>query len=75
MLKYKKRLLLRCIHHFKLHTNNNMGHMRISVLNPRQWSLAKQSSLKMPEQVEAKRNGVIIPQNYNFNQINNYFIS
>ena len=46
------------------------------VLKPRQWSLAKQSSLKrwkvmpkMSKQAEAKRDGVINPQNYNFNQI------
>ena len=43
-------------------------------MNPRQWSLAKQSSLKVakcgpkePTQAEAKRDGVINPQNYNFN--------
>ena len=28
--KYKKRLLLRCIHHFKSDLINNMDHMRIS---------------------------------------------
>ena len=44
-------------------------------MNPHQWSWAKQSSLKIendgpkvPEQAEAKRGGVINPQNYNFNQ-------
>ena len=38
-------------------------------MNPRQWSLAKQSSLKiensgskMPKQAESKRDGVINPQ-------------
>ena len=43
-------------------------------MNRRQWSLAKQSSLKVenrgpkvPKQAEAKRDGVIKPQNYNFN--------
>ena len=43
-------------------------------MNPRQWSLAKQSSLKVenggpkvPKQAEAKRDGVINPQNCNFN--------
>ena len=42
-------------------------------MNPRQWSLAKQSSLKfgnsvqkVPQQAEAKYDGVINPQNYNF---------
>ena len=45
------------------------------VLNPHQWSLAKRSSLKlwkvmpkMPKQAEAKRDGVINPENYNFNR-------
>ena len=44
-------------------------------MDPHQWSLAKQSSLKVengspkvPKQAEAKRDGVINPQNYNFNQ-------
>ena len=44
-----------------------------TVLNPRQWSLAEESNIKdwkwcleMPEKVEAKRDGVINPQNYNF---------
>ena len=43
-------------------------------MNPRQWSLNKQRSLKVekggpkvPKQAEAKRDGVINPQNYNFN--------
>ena len=47
------------------------------VLNPRQWSLAKQSSLKswsdaqnVPKQTKAKRDGVINPQNYNLNHLN-----
>ena len=30
ILKFKKRLLLRCIHHFKSDLINNMDHMRIS---------------------------------------------
>ena len=32
--KYKKRLLLRCIHHFKSDLINNMDHMRISGTEP-----------------------------------------
>ena len=43
-------------------------------MNPHQWSLAKQSSLKVanyslkvPKQAEANRDGVINQQNYNFN--------
>ena len=33
-LKFKKRLLLRCIHHFKSDLINNMDHMRISGTEP-----------------------------------------
>ena len=71
---YEKRLLLRCIHHFKSDLINNMDHKACAfrVMNPRQWSLVKQSSLKdansgpnVSKQAEAKRDGVINPQNYN----------
>ena len=41
-LEYKKRLLLRFIHHFKSNLIINMDHMRIRILNPRQWSLTKE---------------------------------
>ena len=50
--------------------------MRISGTNPRQWSLAKESSLKswkcipkVPKQGKAKRDGVINPQNYNLKEL------
>ena len=33
-LKFKKRLLQRCIHHFKSDLINNMHHMRISGTEP-----------------------------------------
>ena len=33
-LEYKKRLLLRCIHHFTADLINNMDHMRISGTEP-----------------------------------------
>ena len=33
-LEYKKRLLLRCIHHFKSDLINNTDHMRISGTEP-----------------------------------------
>ena len=36
-LKYKKRLLVRCIHHFKSDLINYMDHMRISGTEP--WSV------------------------------------
>ena len=49
----KKRLLLRCIHHFKSDVIYNMDHMHISgtepssvILSHRQWSLAKQCNFK-----------------------------
>ena len=44
------------------------------VLNPHQWSLAKRyeklksNDQKVPKQAEAIRDGVINPQNYNFNK-------
>ena len=49
--------------------------MHIRVMNPHQWSLAKQNGFKswkrLPEsaakQAEAKRDGVINPHNYNIN--------
>ena len=34
MTEYKKRLLLRCIHHLKSDLINNMDHMRISGTEP-----------------------------------------
>ena len=46
-------------------------------MNPRQWSLVKQSSLKVenigpkvPKQAKAEWDGVINPPNYNFNKFN-----
>ena len=75
-LNYKKRLLLRCIHHFKSDLINNMDHNAyFLVLNPRKLSLAKQCNLKklesdvskVPKQVETKRYGEINTQNDNFN--------
>ena len=63
MFEYEKGILLRCVHHFKSDLINYMDHIRI-VLNPHQWSLAKQNSLKVlksdaqkePDQAKAKRN-------------------
>ena len=34
LLKYKQRLLLRCINHFKSNKSNNMDHMRILGTEP-----------------------------------------
>ena len=67
-LKYKKRLLLRCIHHFQSDWINNMDHMRISGTEPSSVILSqtvKSVVQKVPKQAEAKRDDVINPQNYN----------
>ena len=45
-LQYKKRLLLRCIHHFKSDLINNIDHMRISDTEHSQVIFSQQSSLK-----------------------------
>ena len=60
---YKKRLLLRCIHHFKSDLINNMDHMRISGTEPSSVILSKKKYFQklkrdvqnVPKQVEAKR--------------------
>ena len=75
-LQYKKRLLPRCIHHFISDLINNMDHMRISGTEPSSVILSqtkylkklKNDAQKLPKQDKAKRDGVINPQNYNFNQ-------
>ena len=72
----KKRLLLRCIHHFKSDWINNMDHMRISGTEPSSVILSqkkycqklKRDVPNVSKQAEAKRDGVINPQNYNFNK-------
>ena len=74
--EYKKRLLLRCIHHFKSDWINNMDHMRISGTEPSSVILSQKCILQTlkrdvpnePKQAEAKRDGVINPHNYNFKQ-------
>ena len=77
LYEYKKRLLLRCIHHFKSDLINNMDHMRISGNEPSSVVLSKTMKTikklksdypKVPKQAEAKGDGVINPQNYNFDQ-------
>ena len=45
-LSAKKRLLLRCIHHFKSDLINNMDHMRISGTEPSSVILSQKSSFK-----------------------------
>ena len=45
-LEYKKRLLPRCIHHFKSDLINNMDHMRISGTEPSSVVLSQRSNFK-----------------------------
>ena len=74
-LKFKKKLPIRCIRHFESDLINNMDHMRISDTEPSsvilsqtmQFKKLKSDNPKVPKQAEAKRDGVINPQNYNFN--------
>ena len=68
-LKYKKRLLLRCIHHFKSDLIYIMDHMRISGDESSLVILSQKSDApNVLKQAEAKRDGVINPQNYNLEQ-------
>ena len=74
--EYKKRILLRRIHNFKSDLINYMDHMHISGTKPSSVILSQNKKFqksesdikKVPKQDEAKRDGVINPQNYNFNQ-------
>ena len=77
MLEYKKRLLFRCIHHFKSDLINNIDHMRISGNEPSSVILnqtmkiikmLKSDDPKVPKQADAKRDDVIKPHNFNFKQ-------
>ena len=72
----KKILLLWCIHHFKLDLIYNMDNLRISgnesstvIHSQTKWyQTFRMMSRKYQKPAEAKRDGVINPQNYNFNQ-------
>ena len=75
MFKYEKRLLPKCIHHFKTDIINNMDHMCILGYEPSPVILSQKSSPKLksdakkvPNQVKAKRDDVKTQQNYNFSQ-------
>ena len=46
LIQYKKRLLLRCVHHFKADSINNMDHMRISGNEPSSVILGQTEELK-----------------------------
>ena len=72
----KKRLLLRCINHFKSDLINNMDYMRISGNEPSSVILSQTKLVqtlkiiarKCQNQAKAKMDGVINQQNYNFSQ-------
>ena len=49
MFKYEKRLLLRCIHHFKSDLINKMDHMRISATEPSSVILSQTKSIPKVE--------------------------
>ena len=73
----KKRLLLRCIHHFKSDLINNMDHMHISGTEPSSMILSQKRNFQklkrdvpnVPKQAEAKRDGVINPPKIQFQTI------
>ena len=77
VVEIKKRLLLRCEHHFKSNVINNMDHMRISVNEPSSVMLSqikwfqnfKNSCPKVPKQAEVKRDGEINPEKLQFQSI------
>ena len=54
LLIYKKRLLLRCLHHFKSDLINNMDHMRISGTEPSSVIL-RQTKLFQKMQIDAEK--------------------
>ena len=66
VLKYKKRLLLRCFHHFKSDLISYMDNMCISGIEPSSVILSQtkwfqkltSDAVKVPKQTEAKRDGV-----------------
>ena len=66
VLKYKKRLLLSCIHHFKSDLIKNMDQMRISGTEPSSLILSQKSGFKSwkgipkrcQKQAETKGDGV-----------------
>ena len=49
ILIYKKRRLLRCLHHFKADLINNMDHMRISGTEPSSVILSQKEVVKKME--------------------------
>ena len=65
------------IYHFNSDLITNMGHMSISgtesssvILNQTKlFKKLKMDARKVPKQAKAQRDGLINPQNYNFNQL------
>ena len=76
VLQYIQRLLLSCIQHFESDLFNIKDYNCISGTEPSSVILSQTKSSqnlksdiqKDPKQVKAKRDGVMNPQNYNFNQ-------
>ena len=71
----KRDFYLDVLHHFKSDLINNIDHMRISGTEPLSVILSQSSFKKLksyaptvPKKAKAKRDGVINPQNYYFNQ-------
>ena len=71
--KYEKRLLLRCIHHFKSDLIYDMDNMRIAGTEPSSVILSQTKLVKkLKSNTQKCRNklkpkGIINQQNYNFN--------
>ena len=61
-VKYKKRLLLRCIHHFKSDLINNMVHMRIAGIKPSSVILSQRRKLKKVKNIAKKYRKKLKPQ-------------
>ena len=76
-VQYKKRLILRCIHHLISDLINNMDHMRISGTKPcsvilnrtKYFKNLKKWCPKLPKQAKTKRDGIINTLHYNFSQL------
>ena len=52
--EYEKRLLLRCVHHFKSDLINNMDHMRISGNEPSSMILGQTKSFQTLKMIARK---------------------
>ena len=59
---YKKRLLLRCIHHFKSDFINNMDHMRISGNEPSSVILSQTMAIQKLKAIAQKCQNMLRPK-------------